>query len=306
VSRRASPTLIGAFVLGGMAIAVAAVLILASGSLFEKSQRFIMYFDEAVTGLSVGAPVIFQGVEIGHVVNVTVVVDNTRNAIDIPVIVEVNTDQIQVRGERLGAVRTVEQQMERGLRARLATLSILTGQLYVSLDYYPDKPLVLKKIDTSLPEVATVPSELRELRNTVSSLVDKIRGLPLEDLVTRLASAAKGVDGLVNKPELAHAVEQLDQTLTQANGTVKRLDARIDPLANEAQAALAAAREALTHVQTAVSNGDQMLQPGSPVQVQLLNALQELERAARSVRTLADGLAEKPDAIVFGKGSDSH
>jgi paraquat-inducible protein B len=306
VSRKASPTLIGAFVLGGVAIATAAVLLLASGSLFAQRQRFILYFDEAVTGLSVGAAVIFQGVEIGHVVDVKVVLDNTLNSVHIPVVIEINTDRIEVKGERIGPVRSVQEQMDRGMRGRLATQSLLTGQLYVSLDYYPDKPAVFKNIDTSLPEIATIPSELAEIRNTASNLVNKIRALPLEDMVARLASAAKGVDALVSKPELAHAVDQLDATLTQANGAVKHLDARIDPLASEAQATLGAAREALTRVQGAVSNADQMVQPGSPVQVQLLAALQELERAARSVRTLADALSAKPDAIVFGKGSDSH
>src|SRR5262249_17834462 len=144
MSRRANPTVIGAFVLGGLVIAVAAVLTLASGSLFSKTQRFIMYFDEAVTGLSVGAPVIFQGVEIGHVVDVKVVLDNRQNRVGLPVVIEIDSSRFQVLGESKGAVRTMEEQIDRGLRARLATQSILTGQLYVSLDYHPEKPAVFK------------------------------------------------------------------------------------------------------------------------------------------------------------------
>jgi len=306
VSRGPSPTLIGAFVLGGVAIAVAAVLILASGSLFEEHQNFVLYFDEPVTGLSIGAPVIFEGVEIGHVVDIRVVIDYEHNdALEIPVTVAIAGERVQVRGAPRGTVRGVRAQIDRGLRARLATQSLLTGQLYVSLDYFPDKPANFKKgPDADPPEIVTVPSELSEVRKTFRGLADRIGALPLEDLVSRLASAANSLDGLLKKPELDHAISELDGTLSEAHKAVGRLDRRIDPLADDAQAAIAAAREALVRVQGTVANADQMVQPGSPVQVQLLAALQQLERAARSVQTLADALAANPDAIVFGKGGD--
>ena len=306
MSRRASPTLIGAFVLGGLAIGVAAVLLLASGSLFESRDRFVLYFDEPVTGLTVGAPVIFQGVEIGNVVDIRVVIDyEHEDKLEIPVTVVIAGERVQVRGQPRGTIRGVRAQIDRGLRARLATQSILTGQLYVSLDYLPDKPAVFKKPpDSDPPEIVTTTSELTEVRKSLGSLADRLGSLPLEDLVGRFASAAQALDVLLRKPELHHAIAELDASLTEAHSAVSRLDRRIDPLADETQAAIGDAREALKGLQGTVANADQMLQPGSPVQVQLLAALQQLERAARSVQTLADALAAKPDAIVFGKGSD--
>jgi len=306
VSRRASPTLIGAFVLGGLAIGVAAVLLLASGSFFESRDRFVLYFGEPVTGLSVGAPVIFQGVDIGNVVDIRVVIDyEHEDRLEIPVTVVIAGDRVQVRGQPRGTIRGVRAQIERGLRARLATQSLLTGQLYVSLDYLPDKPAVFKKPpDSDPPEIVTVTSELTEVRKSFVSLADRLGSLPLEDLVTRFTSAAQGLDTLLRKPELEHAIAELDASLTEAHSVVSRLDRRIDPLADETQAAIETAHEALTGLRGTVANADQMVQPGSPVQVQLLAALQQLERAARAVQTLADALAAKPDAIVFGKGSD--
>ena len=214
-------------------------------------------------------------------------------------------DRVQMRGQPRGTIRRVQAQIERGLRARLATQSLLTGQLYVSLDYLPDKPAVFKKPpDTDPPEIVTVTSELTEVRKTFRNLADRLGALPLEELVARFTSAAQGMDALLHKPELDHAIAELDASLTEAHSAMSRIDRRVDPLADETQAALGAAREALTGLQGAVANADQMVQPGSPVQVQLLEALQQLERAARSVQTLADALAAKPDAIVFGKGSD--
>jgi paraquat-inducible protein B len=307
VSRRASPTLIGAFVLGGLAIGVAAVLLLASGSLFESRDRFVLYFDEPVTGLSVGAPVVFEGVDIGNVVDIRVVIDyEHEDKLEIPVTVVIAGERVQVRGQPRGTIRGVRAQIDRGLRARLATQSLLTGQLYVSLDYFPDKPALFKKpLDSEPPEIVTIPSELTEVRKTFRGLADRLGSLPLEDLVSRIASAAQSMDALLRKPQLDHAIAELDASLTEAHSALTRLDGRIDPLADETQATVGAAREALTRLQGTVANADQMVQPGSPVQVQLLAALQEVERAARAVQTLADALAAKPDAIVFGKGSDT-
>ncbi|HXK22135.1 MAG TPA: MlaD family protein [Myxococcota bacterium] len=306
MSRRANPALIGAFVLGAVAIAIATIVVLASGSFFQTRDRFVMYFDEAVTGLSIGAPVVFEGVNVGKVVDVRIVIDSSREeAIAIPVVVEISSNRVEVQGESQGVVQGVRRQIERGLRARLAMQSLVTGELYVSLDLAPEKTAVYKgPPDSQPPEIPTIPSELAEVRQTFRSLADRIGGLPLEELVGKLASAANGLDVLLKKPELQHAMSELDATLTEAHRVVAHVDRRVDPLADEAQAAVAAAHEALVRVQGAVANVDQMVEPGSPVQVQLLTALQQLERAARSVQALANALAAQPDSIVFGKGSD--
>jgi paraquat-inducible protein B len=92
----------------------------------------------------------------------------------------------------------------------------------------------------------------------------------------------------MNKPELDHAIDELDAALTEARGALTKVNARVDPLADSAESAL--------------QQVDGMVKPGSPVQYQLIAALQELERAARSVRVLADGLSQQPDSIIFGKG----
>jgi phospholipid/cholesterol/gamma-HCH transport system substrate-binding protein len=313
MSRSANPALIGAFVLGAAAIAVGALLFLGSGRYFENRQLFMLYFDEPVTGLSVGAPVIFQGVAIGDVTEIQVVVDNERDVVEIPVTIALVSQRVQLRGGSLGSVRAeVEKQVERGLRARLATQSILTGQLYVSLDFHPEKPAKPKRATSGLPEIPTIPSELTEIRNTFSDLVAKLRALPLEDMVGRLASASAGIDRLVNKPQLASAIDQLDATLGQLRSTVARIDRRIEPLADQTQATMGEARKALVdldatlrRLESMVADTQQLVDPSSPLQVQLLTALEELAHSARAVRTLAEGLAQEPDAILFGRGQGS-
>jgi paraquat-inducible protein B len=193
-------------------------------------------------------------------------------------------------------------EIERGLRARLKSLSLITGKLYVDLDYYPDKPAVFKHVDPDTPEIPTIPTELEELRATANEFINELRKLPLSELIDKLASAASGVDELVNKPELDHAIDELDGAISEMRGTLTKLNARVDPLADSALGALDELRSALEQVDGAVADVKGMVEPGSPVQYQLVAALQEVERAARSVRVLADGLSQQPDSIIFGKG----
>jgi paraquat-inducible protein B len=292
---------IGAFVLGAVVLGVAAVLVFGSGTFFEERNPFVLYFDSSVKGLEVGSPVIFQGVEVGTVTTVNAIINFETGVVAIPVYIEIVRGRVKVVGDP-GVEGGIASEIKRGMRARLKSLSLITGKLYVDLDYYPDKPAVFKGFDPDTPEIPTIPSELEEIRATVGQFINELRKLPLSELVDRLASAASGIDELVNKPELDHAIDELDAALSEARGTLAKVNARVDPLADSAEGALEEARAALKQVDTAVASVDGMLEPGSPVQYQLIAALQELERAARSIRVLADGIAQQPDSIIFGKG----
>lgn len=302
MSRRANPSVIGAFVLGAVALALAAVLVFGSGEFFEQRNPFVLYFDSSVKGLQVGSPVIFQGVEVGTVTSVSALVNRITRTVAVPVYIELVVGSVQVIGERGDQAQTLKEEIEHGLRARLKSLSLITGQLYVDLDYYPDKPAVFKGFDPKTPEIPTIPTEFEELRATAGEFINDLRALPLAELVERLASAASGVDKLMNKPELDHAIDELDVALSEARGTLAKLNARVDPLADSAAGALDEARTALQRVDATVADVNGLVEPGSPLQYQLIAALQELERAARSVRALADGLSKQPDSIIFGKG----
>ena len=300
MSRSASPSMIGAFVLGAVVLGVVAVLVFGSGTFFEERTPFVLYFDSSVKGLEVGSPVIFQGVEAGTVTAVSALINFETGVVAIPVYIEIVQGRVTVVGDP-GVKGGVASEIKRGMRARLKSLSLITGKLYVDLDYYPDKPAVYKRLDTETREIPTIPSEFDEIRATVGQFIKELRKLPLSELVDKLASAAGGVDVLMNKPELDHAIDELDAALTEARGALAKVNARVDPLADSAEGALEEARAALQQVDGAVASVDGMLKPGSPVQYQLIAALQELERAARSVRVLADGLSQQPDSIIFGK-----
>jgi paraquat-inducible protein B len=301
MSRAANPSVIGAFVLGAVFLGVAAALLFGSGTFFEKRNAFVLYFDHSVQGLDVGSPVIFQGVEIGTVTSISALVNQETRVVAIPVYIETVQGRVQVIGPIGDSVGGVQLGIENGLRARLKSLSLITGKLYVDLDYYPDKPAVFKHLDPETPEIPTIPSELEELRASFQGFFHKIEKLPLSELVDKLASAADSLDKLLKKPELDDAIDQLDGTLTEARGTLTKLNARVDPLADSVEATLKRARSAIQAAQEAVAAVKGMVEPGSSVQYELIAALEEVERAARSVRMLADGLSQQPNSVIFGK-----
>lgn len=303
MSRRANPTVIGAFVLGAAVLAVVAVLTFGSGRFFEKQLPFVMYFDSSVFGLDLGAPVIFQGVQVGTVKNISAQVNGDTGAVAVPVYIEVVQGRVTVVGgpghETVGGV---QREIGLGLRAQLKSQSLITGKLYVNLDYFPKKPAVYKHADPDTPEIPTVPTELEEIRSTLTAIIDKIRALPLKELVDKLAGAASGLDKLMNKPELDHAIDELDGALGEARAVLTKVDARVDPLADSAEGALDEAKVALKRIEVTVDEVKGMLEEGSPVRYELVTALDEVAQAARSIRVLADGLADDPDSLIFGKG----
>jgi paraquat-inducible protein B len=303
MSRSANPTVIGSFVLGAAVLAVVAVLTFGSGRFFEKRLPFVLYFDSSVFGLDLGAPVIFQGVQVGTVKSISAQVNGDTGAVAVPVYIEVVQGRVTVVGgvgrESVGGV---QREIGRGLRAQLKSQSLITGKLYVDLNYFPNKPAVYKHADADTPEIPTVPTEMEEIRSTLTGIIDKIRALPLKDLVDKLAGAATGLDKLLNKPELDHAIDELDGALGEARAVLTKVDARVDPLADSAEGALDEAKVALKRIESAVDEVKGMLQEGSPVRYELVAALEEVARAARSIRVLADDLADDPDSLIFGKG----
>jgi paraquat-inducible protein B len=294
-SPRANPTVIGAFVVGAAVLGVAAVILFGSGRLFEPHTTWVAYFDRPVTGLDEGAPVIFQGVTVGEVTRIDAVVDSTSYTAIVPVYFDLVAGRVEVVGPGMSGTAGIQKFIEHGgLRAQLKSQSLITGKLYLDLGVHPDMKATYQHLDPSVPEIPTIPTELEQAGEKVRDVIDRISQLPLEDMVRSLASAADGLDHLVNKPELAHAIEQLDVTLQETKALVGTLDGRVQGIADRTDAALEQVRSTAAEV-------DSLVAPGSPLQYQLLTTLQEIESASRSLRLLADGLARQPQQLLFGK-----
>ncbi len=243
MSKSANKTLIGIFVLGATALLVIAVVVLGSGKFFKKSFPAICYFEGSVGGLNVGAPVVFRGAKMGTVTSVKLRFDPKSDEIQIPVFLEIEPERLETkdRSRRPDPVATLRLLIDRGLRARLEPQSILTGQMQVALDFYPERPARFVGADPGYPEIPTIPTPLQELAK-------RIEQLPLEQIVKDIGSAVAGINRFVNSPEIAKTLQFVSLAAEEAKGLMQNLNSQVQPISSDVQQTLREAQKLLREI----------------------------------------------------------
>jgi len=303
-SQRANPVWIGAFVLGAVAITVAAVLVLGSGRFFRESIRWVIYFDSSVVGLDVGAPVVFHGVRVGSVVEIYAYVNPDEKVFETPVYIEIVRGSVRspTRGDERDVVALVQSWIrEDGFRAQLKSQSLITGKLYVDLDFHPDAPLELTGLDPSTPEIPPVPTQLEEIERSLRSAMDRLAELPIEEIAENLRDALGAANRLLDDPKLESAIANLDGTLAELRSVLAKLDGSYDALDAELRETLERARDTLVSIERAVDDAREIVEPGSAIQYQLITTLEEVSAASRSLRMLSESLTDDPNQLIFGR-----
>ncbi len=217
MSRKVNKTAIGVFVVGAMVMLMVGIAVFGSGELFKRTTKFVLYFDGSVKGLSVGAPVMFRGVSIGTVKDISLIYDPKAGTIMLPVIVEIEQDRIK-GAPCFGALGVDKKMIALGLRGKLEVQSFLTGQLMISFDFYPDKPVKLRGILKEYPELPTLPTS-----PDIFEIMDEI---PIKEITKNLESATQGINRLVNSSDLQRNLYEMHSTLqetTQAMRSVSLL-----------------------------------------------------------------------------------
>ncbi|MBA4416831.1 MAG: hypothetical protein C0392_02805 [Syntrophus sp. (in: bacteria)] len=317
MSKPASKTLIGAFVVGALALAVIAVIIFGSGQFFKPHKISVMYFEGSVKGLSVGSPVVFRGVRIGSVKNIILQFDATDLQFLIPVYVEIDFDKIvpirnvQARGER----KYLNDLINKGLRAQLEMQSMVTGQLMVNIDFHPNTPKKFVGLDKDYDEIPTIPSGLE-------NLLKQAQEIPLKDLVEKALKTIESIDRRINSAGITESIDSLSEGLREAKTILKKVDKEIDPLlANlkdviisareiikngeavpeQIGRALATAQDTLKQAEKTLLSAQGIASENSTVMIEIQTAIEELSKTTRSVRYLTDYLQRHPEALLSGK-----
>lgn len=318
MGRKANPTLIGAFVVGAITLAVTGILVFGSGQMFKQTLTVVCFFTGTVDGLNVGAPVKFKGVEIGSVADVRLRIEGqpafdplqVSKGFRIPVIIELDQGKLVGRGATsIGSPGRLQELIDLGLRAQLNAQSLVTGLLFVQLDYLPDTPadLVLPPGSKYL-EVPTVPTALEQVRSAAEQIIARLNKMDVEGFVRSATEAVEGINRIANAPALKATIEQLPETVANVNKTVASfrdvatgLDRQTAPVLSSLKTTSDRTGEALTQLRTTLESVQVMVDPGSPLAVRLNAAMEELSGAARSVRLLADYLERNPSALLRGK-----
>ncbi len=307
--RKANPALIGAFVLGAAVLAVAAVALLGSGRLFGRRQAFVCFFTGSVEGLNKGAPVKVRGVQIGEVTDMLLRYRNSGedslSLTRLPVFIDVDERRLaQLGGRRIVALtrERFEALIKAGLRARLETQSLVTGVLYVGLDFLPDTPIVrVLPVDGPDMEIPTVPTTLEQVFASFQQLMHRIDALDLEGLFVSARGALDGVNQVARSPDLARALAELHDTLASIHRVTAGLESSVQPTMKDIRAALVQAKGSLETLNATLMSIRGLLDPTAPLVVDVSRTLGDVSAAAQSVRILADSLDQKPNSLIMGR-----
>ncbi|PLC03982.1 mammalian cell entry protein [Variovorax sp. RO1] len=251
------------------------------------SQTLLMYFNQSLRGLTPGAPVDFRGVVLGEVKSIGVEFDRAEREFRMPVLVQIYPDRLRRRESGAGAQgtesRATQQERlrflaEKGLRAQLRNGNLLTGQVYVALDFFPKSPPVKIDLSKSPIELPTIANSLDEIQSQVQEIATKLNKVPYEQIAG----------------DLRTTLATLNKTLTSTEQTVNRINTDVTP-------ELAAA---MKDVRKTVNSAERTLADDSPLQQDMRQTLRELTRAAGSVRILTDYLERHPESLLRGKPDD--
>ena len=242
MSKPASKTLIGIFVLGAITLLVIAVVVLGSGKLFRKTFKTVCFFEGSVGGLNVGAPVVFNGVRIGEVTDIVLRYDTRNLNATIPVYIEIDSKRAETVGPRPTSFEeNLKLLIGHGLRARLELESIVTGKLQVSLGFHPDKPARLIGANEKYPEIPTIPS-------TVQEITKRVEQLPLEEIIKDIATAVNGINRVVNSPEIMETIQSVSRAANEAKGLMQNLNSQVQPISSDVHETLREARELIREI----------------------------------------------------------
>jgi paraquat-inducible protein B len=244
---------------------------------------FSVVFMESLRGLSTGAPVEFNGLPLGEVKTIGAEYDMEGQTFRFPVEIALYPDRLakhfkpgkRARDAGLTMPQLIDHLIDRGLRAQLKTGNLLTGQMFVALDFFPDAAKAKADWTKQPPELPTTPGGFKELQHTLANFAKKLDTVPIDKIST----------------DLRQALQSMHKMLQSTDLMVRRLDTELAPKA----------KETLEESRKALLAAERTLAADAPLQQDAREALRQLGRASQSLRLLADFIERHPEALIRGK-----
>jgi len=310
LSKQANPKLIGAFVLGAIALVLMTLFVFGSGKLFKQTITVVMYFQGSVNGLDVGAPVKLRGVTLGRVSRINLVYDTNRDVLLIPVIAELEPTLLVTDTdghiEALHAVEAegaVEEGVARGLRAQLVPLSLLTGKLFVELSNREDIPATRVSTDPRVLEIPTIPSTADQILEIIRTAAKRFNDLPYDEIVKNIEQTLAAIRQIASSPKIPNTLDHVNVAAQKLEKILSKLNERLDGMINRVDKTLVAGesladslnaqvgpvsnelRDAIAGISTLTKNMDDQVKPVSDATLALLESAR---RAAVSATGILD------------------
>jgi paraquat-inducible protein B len=265
---------------------------------YAQRVPFIVEFTGSVHGLEVGAPVEFRGIKVGNVTDIRLQYDASQGQVRIPVTLAFEPQRVERTGLATAQTSSIANVMramagfvQRGLRAQLQSESLISSQLIVAFDFFPDAPPAQIRFEGNVPVLPSVPSDMASLESNASALLAKIDGLmdrvskmPLEGVISDTRGTLQSMQKLADSPAIRDVLDSTDKTLNTADKT------------------LAQAQDTLQQFDTLLASANAGYGNGSEIRRGLADLLRQLQDTARSMKALADALEQHPESLIRGKG----
>lgn len=325
---RISPAAVGMFVLGAVLLGVLAFISFGGTNFFSKPTRFVVYFDESVSGLDPGAAVKVTGVRIGRVAAINVRYDSATRAALVQTICEIDRNVLTDHdGRTIEITNPVELQnlIDRGLRAKL-NLQGITGLLFVELSFEDPREYPAVKTFTagSYPVVPAIKSPIAEVQGSIVEIVanikkidfaglshdlkallattnQKVADLDVKGLGERVGRAADAVEKFASSPDAKAVMANLNKAIVDTQALVAKLDAQVGPVSGELKQTLTDAQSALKQIDATALTARRFVQSQSYVGEDLARTLQQVTDAAAALQRLAELLERNPNAALVGR-----
>lgn len=337
MAKKVNTAVIGGFVVCSVTLFIIAILLFSNRTFFKNTREYMLFFEETVSGLSVGAPVKFRGVQIGSVKSMALIADTKKMEISIPILIEIDLAKFRTKdADSTHLEGNLVPLINRGLRAKLDLQSLVTGQYYIQLDFLPGTPINLKATDGDYLQIPTIKSKFTRLSEEFADMplketvknVEEITQLikvalekeALAQLIGNLNNTLADVDHFVENLDkesqglsaelstsLARALSSLDQVTSDiksvanhSNSLLDNINDEVHPLSRELQTTFTTAQKSLTSVSHTLATADKFIDD-SDVRFKLAKALEEIAVAARSIRSLSGYLERHPESILKGR-----
>lgn len=320
MSEKPHTVAIGAFVIGALLIAISTIIFALGTGFGKERSTVVMVFDGSVKGLTMGAPVALRGVQIGQVTGIELILN--ADTVELIMLVEAELRGENVRRTGTNRESLTEELISRGMRAQLNTQSILTGLLYIQLDFHPDSELILADIDSPHLQIPTIPTELERLTR-------KLESIDFAKVASDLEATAAGINAFVTSESFQAVPDQLQEMLSSVSGlseqlqvqlastgpkldavlvgaatTVDTANAELPKLAELISSNLEVLEQAIVAFEEGMQGIDELTDHDSATVYELNRALRDLSQAGRALQQLSRALEEQPESLIRGRSGD--
>lgn len=313
MNRKSLSVSVGLFVILIMTMTIALVLFLnADGFSRNAVQRYQVLFDSSIKGLNVGAPVTLRGVKIGEVVSIkTKLYHNHQKVLNV-VTIDMYPDAISEQGKSSDH-NVLGQLVKQGLSAQIGLQSILTGLLYIEVDFFDSLP-EMQPVATGYPQIPTVPNNLEEF-------IERFESINMAEMASSLTEVLDNLARLTGDDRLNKLIDDVDKAFVSMEAMSNEMTSSMVGIRSEfasmsrdagevtallktqLPAATQQLNETMAQLQETMYAAEETLAPDSPLMYQLTQSSKDISRASRAVDDLADLLQRQPDSIIFGRQS---